>query len=147
MLKRTVLTVTALVATFAVATSVVATGAAAAGPPSSLTANGRYLWQFEALLNDTFHANHVSVHNLNFACTGPNCTPAAYWSSYVFTFTGARRSAFHRSTKTFRPGAFGNYPEPLRIKGKLIACDANEHHFLITYGDAVGLGLDCLTPS
>jgi hypothetical protein len=123
------------------------TATANAGPPSGLTANGRDLWQFEALLNDTFHAKRISEHNLNFACAGPNCTPTAYWSAFLFTFAGAHGSSFHASTKTFRPGAFGNYPQPVRINGKLIACDTQEQRFLIAYADASGLGLDCLAPS
>ncbi len=123
------------------------TATANAGPPSGLTANGRDLWQFEALLHDTFHTKYISEHDLNFACAGLNCTPTAYWSAFLFTFVGARNSSFHTSTKTFRLGAFGNHPQPVRIKGKLIACDAQEHRFLIAYGDASGLGLDCLAPS
>lgn len=34
----------------------------AAGPPSGLTQSARTLWQFEALLYDTFHTRQVSAH-------------------------------------------------------------------------------------
>jgi hypothetical protein len=33
------------------------------------------------------------------------------------------------------------------VKGRAVACDRQEHRFLIAYGDVTGLGLDCLTPS
>lgn len=138
----------AIVACVAVLTcSLLFTAVATAAPPAGLAKNGRYLWQFEALLNDTFHTKDVSDHNLDFACAGQGCTPNAYWSHYLFTFAAPHGSAFHTSARKFPPGAFGNYPSPVRVKGRVIACDRQERRFLIAYGDVTGLGLDCLTPS
>jgi len=118
------------------------------GPPSNLTKTGRTLWQFEALLHDTFpHASQVSAHYRsgewwNFSCPGA-CAPLSYWNPYFFTFTGARHSRFHLSKRKGRP-VFGNYPIPIKIKGHLVACDPRERTFLITHFDAVGLSLACL---
>jgi hypothetical protein len=117
-------------------------------PPVGLSRSGRILWQFEALLNDTFHSRVVSAHYVpgtawNFACAG-FCAPLSYWNPYVFTFADARHSVFHLSMKRIAPGTFGNYPILIRVKGHSVACDRAERKFLITYGDAVGLSLDCL---
>ena len=124
--------------------------ASSTGSPAGLTKAGWTLWQFEALLHDTFpHASKISAHFhrtdwWNFACPGA-CAPLAYWQPYSFTFSGARHSRFHLSAKRGRP-LFGNYPIPIKIKGRLVACDRRERNFLITYGDAVGLSLACLRP-
>ena len=125
--------------------------ASTAGQPTGLTKAGRNLWQFEALLHDTFSkASRISAHYnsnrdwWNFACTEA-CAPLAFWQPYSFTFSGARHSHFHLSTKKGRP-VFGNYPIPIKIKGHLVVCDRRERTFLITYGDTVGLSLDCLKP-
>src|SRR5258706_3845501 len=117
--------------------------------PTGLSKSGRVLWQFEALLRDTFGNRSVSAHlqpgrAINFACANKiGCAPLAYWSPYFFTFTRAHDSAFRVSKKRFPSGYFGNYPFPIWIRGQFIACDRAEKHFLITYSDAVGLSLDC----
>jgi len=59
-----------------------------------------------------------------------------------------RDSAFHLSTR--RPGpniSFGNYPTPVLIKGRLVACDSKESTSLIEYRDAADFTLGCLPPS
>lgn len=141
MLKSTILCLVIAGTLFGAAAS-----SAGAKAPVALTQNGRDLYQFEALLNDTFHSAHVSAHNLNFACVGSSCLPSAYWQTYLFTFVSAHGSSFHRSNQTFAPRAFGNFPTLVRIQGKAIACDIGEHRFLIAYGGAVGFGLACLAP-
>jgi hypothetical protein len=123
-----------------------------AGMSPSLSAAGQRLWQFEALLNDSFRSRIVSAHGsasstgyINFACRGA-CAPLAYWSPYFFTFTGARHSKFHLSNLSPKrlAGTFGNYPVLIAVKGHPVACDRRERRFLITYADAVGFSLDCL---
>jgi hypothetical protein len=123
---------------------------APARPPVALSRRGRILWQFEALLHETFHKRYVSAHYIrgvaiNFACASRvGCAPLAYWAPYFFTFSRAGQSDFHVSKKRFPPGAFGNYPLAIWIKGQFVACDRAEKRFLIAYRDAVGLSLDCL---
>jgi len=58
-------------------------------------------------------------------------------------------SAFHLVERTFPNGAFGNYPEPVRVENGYVACDAAGKTFLISYGDVIGLSanLACLKPS
>jgi hypothetical protein len=121
----------------------------AAGPPFGLTQSGQTLWQFEALLYDTFHTRQVSAHYSrgaawNFGCAGSRCAPLAYWSIYFFSFRDAQRSTFHLSSRRIPAGYFGNYPILIKVKGRVVACDTAEKRFLITYGSAVGLGLACL---
>ena len=119
-------------------------------PPSGLTPSGRTLWQFDALLHDTFHHLPVSAHyspgrDWTFAACGRiGCAPLSYWNIYFFTFKNARRSTFHLSARR-APPSFGNYPIPIKVKGRYVACNQSESRFLITYGSAVGLGLACLS--
>jgi hypothetical protein len=77
------------------------------------------------------------------SCGRIGCAPLAYWNIYFFTFKDARRSTFHLSARR-SVGGFGNYPLPIKVKGRFVACDRTETRFLITYGSAVGLGLACL---
>jgi hypothetical protein len=121
---------------------------AAAQPPVGLIESGRTVWQFEALLHDTFNGLPVSAHYhqgvaWNFAACRVGCAPLAYWGIYFFTFKNARRSAFHLSKRRTLAG-FGNYPIPIKVKGRFVACNRDESRFLITYGSAAGLGLACL---
>ena len=135
-----------LVAVSVLVTAVVAGSAPATtgGPPAGLTQSGRARWQFEALLRDRFRGNSVSAH-YNGSVWNFDCYPLARWQPYSFEFKSAQGSRFHVSRKT-RPPRFGNYPIPIKVKGHLVACDTTESHFLITYGDAVGLWLACLRP-
>ncbi|HEX6680908.1 MAG TPA: hypothetical protein VF063_09705, partial [Gaiellaceae bacterium] len=118
--------------------------AASAQPPPGLTQSGRALWEFEALLHDTFGRLPVSGHYArgvawNFAACGRNaCSPLSYWNPYSFTFTSARRSTFHLSARRSLP-SFGNYPLPIKIKRRYVACDRRERKFLVTYLSGVGL--------
>jgi hypothetical protein len=80
----------------------------------------------------------------NFAACRLGCAPLAYWGIYFFTFKNARRSAFHLSTRRTLI-SFGNYPIPIKVRGRFVACNRAETKFLITYGSAVGLGLACLS--
>ena len=130
------------------------TGISAAGPsgpPVGLSTNGRLLWQFEALLRDVFgkrapYASSAS-YDTNFACAGNNCYPHAKWDPYVYTFANARGSTFRLRSRTFRAGAFGNYPLPLRINGLYIACNAASTTFLTTVRGVAGFALSCQRPT
>jgi hypothetical protein len=129
------------------------TGAAArtTGPPPGLTESGRALWQFEALLHDVFgnrlpFASSAS-NDANFACAGVNCYPHAKWDPYAYTFVGARSSTFRLVSRTFRPGAFGNYPVPLRINGLYISCGAGSATFLTRVDGTAGFALSCQRPT
>ena len=113
-------------------------GSGDVGPPPGLTQQGRLLWNFEALLRDTF-GNHSAVSattglndSLNFSCAGW-CGPNAKYLHFRFTFAEARGSAFHVSKKRYVGGTWGNYPRGILIRGHLIACDARETKFLISW--------------
>jgi hypothetical protein len=126
----------------------VCTPSAVAQPPPGLTESGRTVWEFEALLHDTFNRLPVSAHydqgvDWRFAACHLGCAPLAYWGIYFFTFKNARGSAFHLSTRRTLIG-FGNYPIPIKVRGRFVACNRPETKFLITYGSAAGLGLACL---
>jgi hypothetical protein len=121
------------------------------GPPAGLTANGRLVWEFEALLHDVFGSRHpyeTGTDTFNFACAGTyNCVPHAKWNAYVYTFVNAHASTLSLSSRTFAPGAFGNYPIPIRINGRYIACDRSGAKFLSNLGGTAGFALVCLKPT
>lgn len=130
----------------------------ASGPPRGLTKAGVRLWQFEALLHDTFGARAVCEITGGTANSSPlpdsgdfvaprgGCTPESMYSSYGYVFANASRSPFHLVSRTFKGGAFGNYPEPVRVARMYVACDRAAKTFLISYGDAATFTLDCLAP-
>jgi hypothetical protein len=97
--------------------------AALAGPPSGLSTNGRALWNFEALLHDSFGSRDVCTKgaSLNFSAPANECSPLATYGPYLYQFAGPRHSAFHLVSRLPR-ASFGNYPQPVRINGRFIAC-------------------------
>lgn len=98
--------------------------------PSGLTERGRVLWQFEALLHDTFGNRSVCVSGRwRQRFTSSDCTPLAVYSPYDYVFAHARGSAFHISAKAGRN--FGNYPQPVLIRGMSVACNSRETTFLV----------------
>ena len=115
---------------------------AGSGPPSSLSGAGRVLWQFEALLHDTFGNGNVCSAGRSLNFTDGDCSPLAVYSPYFYVFAQARHSAFHISSKK-KVGGFGNYAQPVLIRGRSIACNARETRFLIEFPDAVGFTVDC----
>ena len=112
------------------------------GPPPGLSKNGRILWQFEALLHDTFGQRDVCSSGgsrQNF--TGGDvaagaCAPLAVYSPYFYVFADAHGSVFHINAKK-EVGGFGNYPVAVLIRGRPVACNARETQFLILYVDTL----------
>lgn len=120
--------------------------AAAAAPARALTARGRLTYEFEALLVDTFHSKAVSVaRGVNFDCAGPDCGPLATQHPYFFTFAHPHGSSLRTVSRHFGSGAFGNYPVPVRVRGKVVACGEGRG-FLVTYSEALSFSLACLKP-
>jgi hypothetical protein len=123
---------------------------ALAQPPAGLTPSGRTLWQFEALLHDTFGGLPVSGHydqglDWNFAACGQiGCAPFAYWGIYFFTFRTARHSTFHLSRRRSLPNV-GNYPVPVKVAGRFVACNRAETRFLFNFESAAGFGFTCIS--
>jgi len=119
-------------------------------PPTKLTANGTALWQFEALLHDVFgnrrpFASSAS-YDTNFACAGNSCFPHARWDPYAYVFANARGSVYRLKSRSFPPGAFGNYPVPLKINDLYIACTRAATTFLVTVRGVAGFALSCERP-
>ena len=100
-------------------------------------------------MHDVFGSRHpYSTGALNFACAGTyNCVPHSKWNAYVYTFAGAHGSTLVLSSRTFAPGAFGNYPIPIRINGHYVACDKRQSTFLVNLGGNTGFALLCLKPT
>jgi hypothetical protein len=139
----------ALIGAFALmlAALTLSTGSAAGTAlPTRLTAQGRLLLNFEALLRATFDGRSVYVSDgANFSCAG-SCAPASKFAPYRFVFQGRASSSFHLLSRRFRDGAFGNYPVPLLIRSKAIACDGSGRQFLVRYRNAASFTLGCLAP-
>lgn len=113
------------------------------GSPIHLSAQGRLLWQFEGLLRETFGSRplcaRITSASDNFSAGV--CSPLALYSPYWYSFTDARRSRFHVSDKV--ASNFGNYPVPVLINGRSVACNWTETKFLIKYPDASSFSLAC----
>jgi len=113
-----------------------AIAALAAGPPSSvassLTANGRVIWNLDALLNDTFgnrppcyDAEHVAIFSV---AHGSDCpSPAARYQDYVFTFLNAFGSQFRLVSRSSAPST-GATTVPLRVNGDYVSCPDGQYH-------------------
>lgn len=128
-----------------------------ASHPPGLTKAGLLLWDFEALLHDTFGSGQVceitggttagpAPDSGDFVAPGGGCTPLSTYSLYGYVFLDARNSPFHLVSRSFKGGAFGNYPEPVRIEKLYVACDKRARTFLTSYGDAATFTLACLAP-
>jgi hypothetical protein len=127
--------------------------------PPGLTLAGIALWNFEALLHSTFGSRSVCVVTGSTASGAPlsdsgdyvspagGCSPESTYSTYGYTFGRPTGSAFHLVSRHFKPGAFGNYPVPVRVDHLYVACNARSSTYLIEYGDAMGNSFACLTPS
>jgi hypothetical protein len=120
---------------------------------AALSDEGRLLWNFDALLHETFGTADVSAdRNFNFtdydARCGSKCGPSADHPGYAYTFENASGSAFHIAEEPFGPDVvFGAHPVPVLINDLPVACDAAASQFLIRYGGVVSFTLGCLSPA
>jgi hypothetical protein len=135
--------------------------------PAAITSDGRLLWNLEALLRATFGSSQPSSSDLiatgptnpsdpppnattgpylNFNCAGTDCAPVSTYSAYWYTFTDPTNSTFHISRRNYQGWFFGLGAEPVLIKGKIVACDAQESTFLIRYADSASFTLTCIGP-
>ena len=108
----------------------------AAGPPvalaKSLTANGRVLWNLDALLNDTFgnrvecfDGQHFSIFSVPHGSECPS--PDARYQGWVFTFLNAYHSAF-RLVRLAKEPDTGATNVPVNVAGRYISCPGGEYH-------------------
>jgi hypothetical protein len=132
-----------------------------------ITSDGDLLWNLEGLLRTTFGTSQPSSSDLtdtgptnpadppadsrtgpylNFNCAGLDCAPPATYSPYRYTFSDPSQSTFHLSEQNYVGWSFGNYPVPVLIKGKIVACNRSETKFLIRYADASSFTLGCTAP-
>lgn len=108
----------------------------AAKPPDALTGHGRTLWNFEALLRDTFGDQEVCWSRdkpaVGLTVRG-DCSTAA-GGDYSFTFSDPRHSAFHLAKRQLPADAsFGAHAaRPVRVAGHVVACNSSEHELLLT---------------
>lgn len=128
----------------------------ATAPPPGLTPSGRLLWNLEALLRDTFGpryrgclralTRYTETFTTDHYCATHDAAATMYYS---FAYAKPTRSAFHLVERTFPTGAFGNYPEPVRVENNYVACDPAGRAILISYGDVIGLSanLACIKPN
>jgi hypothetical protein len=121
------------------------------GRPIALTAQGRLMWNLEALLSRAFGAGHtvsISAHvtrGEDFVCAG-FCSPQSNYVYYVFAFAHPRGSAFHTSSRNPRGLSFGNYALPVLIRGRMVACSVDESRFLVRDRGAASFALECRSP-
>ncbi len=76
-------------------------------------------------------------------------SPAIDYSQFMYAFTDFGPSTFHLmpSGFGFSGGTFGNWPSPVTLNGRLVACNHASTYFLVSFGDVMGAGnWDCLNP-
>ena len=131
-LRVIILTIVASVVIVFVPSAASLSRQAALGPPDGLTAQGRLLWNMEALLRDTFERRTVWLHygrTYDFStASGALCCAGQYY----FTFSNARGSRF-RAIRPTRPpktlmGASGG-EVPLTIRLYYISCGSGRWLF------------------
>ena len=113
-------------------------------PPPGLSDSGRALWNFEALLHDTFGSRMVCTRGSSLDFVAGTCSPLATWEPYFYVFPAARHSAFHVAYRE-PTGGFGNYPQPVKINGHFIACGPTDRTYLMEYSDAATFSIGCVT--
>lgn len=144
--SRALVLLLAILATLCLSGTVGARGSVEASSPIGLTAQGRLISNFEALLRTTFGMRAVFVSKgENFSCAG-TCAPLSTYSRYWFVFKSPARTTLHLSKRKFGSEAFGNYPAPVLIRGQSIACNTGETRFLVVYRNAASFTLGCLAP-
>ncbi len=117
---------------------------AASSPPHGLSARGRVLWNFEALLHDRFGRGLVCTRD-GFNFVSGSCVPLAVWQPYFYVFSAARHSAYALTTRPPN-GSFGQGAGLVRISGRYITCTANRRRFLVKHFGAASFTVDCLPP-
>jgi hypothetical protein len=117
---------------------------AAERPPAPTTAEGQRLMEFEALLVRTFHTTRVSAsRGPNFDCAG-DCSPLSRYQLYRFTSRHPVGSAYKLGPRRLGNVTFGNYPSPVRVKGRYVVCAPGK--YLTLNAAAVSFSFDCLRP-
>jgi hypothetical protein len=148
-------------------TTPIETSTTSAPVSETITSDGRLLWNLEALLRTAFGnsqpfsadntdtgptnpsnppRNSTTGNYVDFNCAGDQCSPLSTYDPYRYTFSDPTASAFHLSQQNYKKWSFGNYPEPVLINGKIVACNAEETTFLIRYADASSFTLACVAP-
>jgi hypothetical protein len=127
---------TALAAALVTALVGGAISAFASGPSASLssnlTANGRVIWNLDALLNDTngarvdcYDGQHLEIFSV---AKGADCpSPAARYQPYVFSFLNAFHSEFTLVARSSPPQT-GATNAPLRVDGRYVSCPGGLYH-------------------
>jgi hypothetical protein len=119
-----------------------------------LSTFGSVRWNFEALLRQEFGNRPVCVIGSEpgtpFRFTGfpvnVGCSPLSTYEPYFYVFATSGKSAFHLTNVRYRTGqeVAGNYPVPVLVRGRLIACNREDTRVLIEYSDSAGFALACV---
>jgi hypothetical protein len=115
-------------------------------PGVSVTARGKLLEQFEALLHQRLGTGEVCANagERSAVTFNKRCQPLAAHHPYLFTFKRpGGLGSLRLISKAPKRGSLGNYPVPIRVRADYVRCGA--HGYLILYSDAVSFSLGCDT--
>jgi hypothetical protein len=113
-------------------------------PPPGLTAQGRLLWQLDALVRDQVGGSACVIYRNTSIVPARQCRdlPLSQAGGYVPTFRSARRSVFRVvATQTLN---LGNVVLVL-VRGRYVQCSAGYYLSLQHGGGLTGLALGCVT--
>ncbi len=131
--------------------SIVLTNTAAA-PSNQVKPSGQYLYEFEALLHQTFGTYNIVIcgairpanacHFGWFYNDAKLNVPNELLVGYAFTFTNVGPSSLRLMPDWFsvKSTAWGNRTEPVTINGRLISCSSANTEFLVGNSQALGAG-------
>lgn len=132
-MRRTLAVATALTAAVLLITG---TGSPAnrSGPPAGLTSYGRQLWNFEALLTQTYGTQPVCEHStklgiINFTHSACELS-LAQAQPYVYVFAHAYGSSFRLIPRSTPPTI---NVAPLEIESKWVECQASPRMLFVEF--------------
>lgn len=117
---------------------------ASAAAPSGLTAQGRAIWNLDALVRDRIGGSACVVNNTNSiepsrVCRGMSL---AQMSGYAFTFSKARHSSFAVVAADHGPDRLGNVVA-VRLQSEWVMCGPGRW-LVLGRGGVSGLMLRCV---
>jgi len=112
-----------------------------------LTFEGRLRLNLELLLRETFGKKQPSVTGWSdFSCAGV-CSPLAKYSPYIYEFSpSSSGSSFRLGPRANADSYYGNYAQPVLIKGRTIECGTSPSEVLVELSDSANYDLHCAFP-
>jgi hypothetical protein len=125
--------------------------AGAAGAPSAtsapkLTREGSLRVNLERLLRQAFGNRQPFVSGMSdFSCAGQRCEPLGTYSPFFYYFApSTKKSEFREGGRDNTSIIYGNYAQPILLKGHTILCSQGSGEVLVLLVDSTSYDLQCV---